>query len=69
MANTDSHDDLQPVNAERLITRYAASGLINESARVTQPGRLARWWGCVQRLLAKAEKKVTENFRVPPHGG
>ncbi|KRB35951.1 MULTISPECIES: hypothetical protein [unclassified Acidovorax] len=45
-----------------------------------RPARAARWPRRVQRLgwrwlrrlgaaLARAEQRITDNFRVPPHGG
>lgn len=31
--------------------------------------RLRNWWQRALGVLARAEKRILENFRVPPHGG
>jgi hypothetical protein len=32
-------------------------------------GPLRRWLRAMGAALARAERRLTENFRVPPHGG
>lgn len=34
-----------------------------------RPSRLRAGWERALRVLARAEKRIMENFRVPPHGG
>jgi hypothetical protein len=31
--------------------------------------RLSNWWQRALGVLARAEKRILKNFRVPPHGG
>ncbi len=37
--------------------------------KVKAGGRLRAWWESAVRVLERAEKSITENFRVPPNGG
>jgi hypothetical protein len=32
-------------------------------------GPLRRWLGALGAALERAEQRITENFKVPPHGG
>lgn len=34
-----------------------------------QHSRLRHWWQRALCVLARAEQRIMENFRVPPHGG
>lgn len=71
MANTDSRDNQQALNAEPSAIRLPSAQISEGSDGATKPWKwsLAKWWGSAKRLMEAAEKKVTENFRVPPHGG
>lgn len=69
MANTDSRDNQQALNAESSAIRLPSAQISEGSDSATKQWSLAKWWGSVRRLMEAAEKKVTENFRVPPNGG
>ena len=64
MAKIESHDKSQAANVAA-----SAIKLPEGSTGATKHRSLAKWWASVRRLLEAAEKKVTENFRVPPSGG
>lgn len=42
---------------------------LNNGVKNTMQYRLAHWWQTVLHWLQRAEKRVTDNFRVPPGGG
>lgn len=41
----------------------------DDTPRPMLPRRLCTWLARLHAALARAERRITENFRVPPHGG
>lgn len=41
----------------------------DDTSRSIRFVRLRTWLARLQAALARAQQRITENFRVPPHGG
>lgn len=51
------------------VPRHSQPMAHDDTPPPTLPGRLRTWLARLQAALARAERHITENFRVPPHGG
>jgi hypothetical protein len=68
MAHRD-HATRTPDHPSAVSARPARSGGAPASAETAAPARWRTVWHRLAEVLARAERRITANFRAPPGGG
>lgn len=63
-----AHNSLRPTAPNPTAPTHSQS-MLRDGQKDTPCSRLHTWLARVQAALECAERRITENFRVPPHGG